>query len=225
MLKIFFEYMEEFILFYVDNLLIYSETEEEHLRHIKLVFQKFREAGLKLKLLKCSFFKSQIKYLGHLISHKGIKPLPDKVQAIVNLKPPENITQTKHILGLIAYYCQFFPVLSEIIRPINMITRKNIPHVWTSLCHNSLHCIKDFITSSPILRHPDPNLPYILYTDCSKYTWFRNKPWNYPMVPNKRWKSRYCSSQGLILKLRNGGLLSKRKIMLSMLASRKWYST
>ena len=104
MLKIFFEYMEEFVLFYVDDLLIYSKTEEGHLKHIKLVFQKFREAGLKLKLSKCSFFKLQIEYLGHLISHKGIKPLPDKVQAILNLRPPKNITQTKHILGLIAYY-------------------------------------------------------------------------------------------------------------------------
>ena len=57
------------------------------------------------------------------------------------------------------------------MRPINQITRKNTLHVWTSLCHNSLHCIKDFITSSPILRYPDPNLPYVLYTDSSKYTW------------------------------------------------------
>ena len=171
MLKIFFEYMEEFVLFYVDDLLIYSETAEDHLKHIKMVFQKFRESGLKLKLKKCAFFKSQIEYLGHLISSKGISPLPDKIQAIANLKRPNNITQTKHILGLVSYYRQFFPILSETVRPINRITRKSVPHEWTYACENSLKCIQDFITREPILKYPDPNLPYILYTDSSKYTW------------------------------------------------------
>ena len=171
MLKIFFEYMEEFVLFYVDDLLIYSETAEDHLKHIKMVFQKFRESGLKLKLKKCAFFKSQIEYLGHLISSKGISPLPDKIQAITNLKRPNNITQTKHILGLVSYYRQFFPILSETVRPINRITHKSVPHEWTYACENSLKCIQDFITREPMLKYPDPNLPYILYTDSSKYTW------------------------------------------------------
>ena len=77
--------MEKFILFYVDDLLIYSKTEEENLEHIRFIFQKFREAGLKLKLSKYSLFKTQIEYLGHLISHMGMEPLPDKIQAILNL--------------------------------------------------------------------------------------------------------------------------------------------
>ena len=128
MLKIFFEYMEDFMLFYVDDLLIYSEMAEEHLKHLKMVFQKFQESGLKLKLSKCTFFKSQIKYLGHLISSKGISLMPNKIQAIANLKRPCNITQTKHILGLVSYYRQFLPILSETVRPINRITHKSVPH-------------------------------------------------------------------------------------------------
>ena len=171
MLKIFFKYMEDFVLFYVDDLLIYSEMAEEHLKHLKMVFQKFQESGLKLKLSKCAFFKSQIKYLGHLISSKGISLLPDKIQAIANLKRPRNITQTKHILGMVSCYRQFFPILTETVRPINRITHKSVPHEWTYTCENSLKCIQEFITTKPVLRYPDPNLPYILYTDSSKYTW------------------------------------------------------
>ena len=72
---------------------------------------------------------------------------------------------------MVLYYRQFFPILSETVRPINRITHKSVPHEWTYACENSLKCIQDFITTEPILRYPDPNLPYILYTDSSKYTW------------------------------------------------------
>ena len=72
---------------------------------------------------------------------------------------------------MVLYYRQFFPILSETVRPINRITRKSVPHEWTYTCEKSLKCIQDFITTEPILKYPDPNLPYILYTDSSKYTW------------------------------------------------------
>ena len=81
--KIFFPYMDKFVILYVDNLLIFSMTEEEHLEHLRLVFEKFCQSGLELKFKKCTLFKSQLKYLGHLITTEGIKPLQDKVDAIL----------------------------------------------------------------------------------------------------------------------------------------------
>ena len=72
MFKLFFKYLDEFLVFWMDDLLIYSQTEEEHLKHLQLVFEKFREAGIKIKMSKCEFFKNKIEYLGHLVSGQGI---------------------------------------------------------------------------------------------------------------------------------------------------------
>ena len=104
MLKIFFPYVDKFAIFYVDNLLIFSMTEEEHLEHLRLVFEKFCQSGLKLKFKKCALFKSQLDYLGHLITTEGVKPLQDKVDAILTLQPASTVTEVKHIIGIANYY-------------------------------------------------------------------------------------------------------------------------
>ena len=75
MFKLFFQYLAEFLVFWMDDLLIYIQTEEEHLKHLELVFEKFREASIKLKMSKCEFFKKEIEYLGHLVSGQGISPM------------------------------------------------------------------------------------------------------------------------------------------------------
>ena len=217
------------MLFYVDDLLIYSEMAEEHLKHLELVFQKFWESGLKLKLSECTFFKSQIEYLGHLISSKGISPLPDKIQAIANLKRPRNITQKKHILGMVSYYRQFFPILSETVRPINRITHKSVPHEWTYTHENSLKCIQDFITTEPILKYLDPNLPYILYTDSSKYTWsgilMQKQMVDLPDSSQQEIEVQITNSLALLQNHKKNGQLSRKKHTPSMPASRKWFFT
>ena len=127
MLKIFFPYMDKFVIFYVDDLLIFSRTEEEHLEHLRLVFEKFCQSGLKFKFKKCALFKSQLEYLGHLITTEGIKPLQDKVDAILRLQPASMVTEVKHVIGIANYYKKFLPLLSEVIRPLHHIMRKNVP--------------------------------------------------------------------------------------------------
>ena len=171
MLKIFFLYMDNFMIFYVDDLLIYSITEQEHLEHLRLVFEKLRQSGLKLKFKKCALFKSQIEYLGHLITTEGIKPLTDKIDTILRLQPATTVTEVKHIIGITNYYKKFLPLLSKLIRPLHQLTRKNVPFEWTTDCQNSLDCLKHTITSAPILIYPEPTKLYMLYTDSSKYTW------------------------------------------------------
>ena len=116
-------------------------------------------------------FKSQIEYLGHLITTEGIKSLTDKIDAILRLQTATTVTEVKHIIGIANYYKKFLPLLSELIRPLHQLTRKNIPFEWTTDCQNSLDCLKHTITSAPILIYPEPTKPYILYTDSSKYTW------------------------------------------------------
>ena len=109
MLKIFFPCLGRFVIFYVDDLLILSTTEEEHLKHLRLVFKKFHQSGLKLKFKKCALFKSQLEYLGHLKTTEGIKPLQDKVSTILRLQPASMVTEVKHIIGIANYYKKFLP--------------------------------------------------------------------------------------------------------------------
>ena len=145
--------------------------EEEHLKHLRLVFKKFCLSGLKLKFKKCALFKSQLEYLGHLITMKGIKPLQDKVDAILRLQPASTVTEIKHIIGIANYYKKFLPLLSKFIRPLHHLTRKNILFEWTTDCQNSLDCLKHTIVSAPVLIYPEPSKLYILHTDSRKYTW------------------------------------------------------
>ena len=134
------------------------------------MFKKFQQSGLKLKFKKCTLLKSQLEYLGHFITTDGIKPLQDKVGAILRLQPANTVTEVKHIIGISNYFKKFLPLLSEVIRPLHCLTRKNVPFEWTTDCQNSLDCLKHMIVSALILIYPEPSKPYILYTD-SKYTW------------------------------------------------------
>ena len=125
---------------------------------MRQLFQRLREADLKLNREKCNFFKSHIQYLGHLISGEGIKPLPEKLESIKEMPPKE----VKQFLGLIGYYRKFVPRFANVARPLTNLTRLDQPFEWSDKCQASFE---------PILRFPDPNKPYTLYTDASKYAW------------------------------------------------------
>ena len=97
----------DFAMAYLDDIIIFSKNEAEHLKHIEIIFQKLKETGLKLKESKCDFFKKEIHYLGHLISDKGIYPLPEKLDTIQNLPKLRNPKEIKQFLGLSTYYRKF----------------------------------------------------------------------------------------------------------------------
>ena len=160
-----------FAMGYLDDIIIFSKTEEEHLQHLEEIFEHLRKAGLKLKLQKCSFFKKHIQYLGHLISDEGIQPLPEKLESIAKMPVPQNVKQVKQFLGFVGYYRKFVPCFSDIARPLTQLTRKNEGFNWTTECDKCFHMLKDYLQEAPILRYPDPTANYILYTDASKYTY------------------------------------------------------
>ena len=107
---------------YLDDIIIFSKTKEEHLQNLEEIFECLRKAGLKLKLQKCSFFKKHIQYLGHLISDEGIQPLPEKLESIAKMPVPQNVKQVKQILGLIGFYRKFVPCFSHIARLLTQLT-------------------------------------------------------------------------------------------------------
>ena len=130
-----------------------------------------READLKLKASKCNFLKAHVQYLGHLISGKGIEPVPEKLESIKNMPSPTTPKEIKQFLGLIGYYRKFIPKFSDVARPLTNLTKKDIQFEWTPECQLTFQLLKDLLLTEPILKYPDPNKPYVLYTDASKYAW------------------------------------------------------
>ena len=152
----------------MDDLLICSQTEEEHLNQLELAFEKFIKAGIKLKMSKCEFFKNKIEYLGHLVSGHEISPKRQKLKAIIDLALITNIAKASHMIGLMGYCKKFFPVFSDMIRPLNELTKKNVPLRWTEQCQKSLDYLKQVITMNPILVYPDKQ--YYLFMDSSRHS-------------------------------------------------------
>ena len=114
----------DFAMGYLDDINIFSKTEEEHLDHLTQVFERLKRAGLKLKLQKCSFFKKHIQYLGHLISDEGIQPLPEKLASIRNISVPTTPKEVKQFLGLVGYYRKFIPRFSDISRVLTQLNQE-----------------------------------------------------------------------------------------------------
>ena len=138
---------------------------------MRIFFQRLREADLKLKDSKCNYFKTHVQYLGHLVSGKGIKPLPEKLESIKKMPAPTTPKEIKQFLGLLGYYSKFIPRCADIARPMTDLTQQDVPFEWTIQCQASFEMLKEALIISQILKYPDPNKAYTLFTDASKYAW------------------------------------------------------
>ena len=161
----------EFVMEYLDDIIVFSQNEEEHLKYIEIIFQKLRAAGLKLKEYKCDFFKREIHYLEHLISVDRIQPLPKKFGSIHNMLKPRSPKEIKQFLGLTGYYGKFIPRFSDVARPLIKLVAHDCEFNWSNQCDISFQMLKDALCSAPILKNPDTSKPYTTYTDASKYSW------------------------------------------------------
>ena len=126
--------LNHFTFTYLDDVLIFSKSCEEHLQHLTAVIHKFKAAGLKIKLSKCQFFKTQLHYLGHKISAGGLEPLPEKLKVIKNLAPAKNVDEAHQILGLLGYYRSFTPGFADITAPITNLLKKKHPFCLVKQC-------------------------------------------------------------------------------------------
>ena len=141
------------------------------MEHLEVVFSCLWEAGLKMKRSKCDFFKSEIHYLGHLISPEGISPLPNKLDSIKHMPVPNSTKEIKQFLGLTGYYRKFVPRFADISRPLTTLTKRYAKFEWTSACQKSFELLKEALCGEPVLKYADTSKPYTLYTDASKYGW------------------------------------------------------
>ena len=159
--------LSHFAIAYLDDIIIFSRTEEEHLQHLEIIFQRLHEAGLKLKWSKCSFIKLHIEYLGHLILENRV----DKLFAIKEVHASRSPKEIKQFLRLVGYYRKFIPQFSDVAKPLMRLTRHDTLFQWCTKCEFAFQSLKNTLCTKPILKFPDPQKPYVLYTDASKYMW------------------------------------------------------
>ena len=161
----------KFTMKYLDDIIIFSQDELQHLEHLEIVFSHLWEAGLKMKCSKCNFFKSEIHYLGHLISPKGISSLPNKLDSIKHMPALKSMKEIKQFLGLTGYYRKFVPRYADISRLLTTLTKKDAKFEWTSACQKSFELLKETLCGESVLKYTDTSKPYTLYTDASKFGW------------------------------------------------------
>ena len=159
----------QFAIAYLDDIIIFSKTFEEHVSHIEAVFSRLRDAGLKLKMSKCEFLKREVSYLGHLISANGTRPDPEKVAAIQKLTPPTTVKGVRSFLGVSGFYRKFVQNYAKIAKPLTELTKKNRRFEWTEECQDAFDTLRAALMEAPILAYPDISKPYKLYTDASNY--------------------------------------------------------
>ena len=140
-----------FAMAYLDDIIIYSSTPEEHLEHIRTVFEKLRDAKLSMKLSKCHFFTKEIQYLGHILGKEGIKPVPAKTEAIRIMHPPVNPKQVHAFLGLVGYYRKFIRNFVKIAKPLTMLTQMDVKFEWKEIHQDAFTKLKEAIIQEPIL--------------------------------------------------------------------------
>ena len=150
---------------YLNDVLVFSKTPEEHLAHLQQVMDRLREHNLKIKLPQCQLMKEETKYLGFIINKRGIKPDLDKVEVIRAMPEPKNVREVRGFIGAIGYYRRFIPVFSRLMGPMIALTKKYARFKWTEDCRRAFDCRKEQLTAIPLLAYPDLGRPMILYTD------------------------------------------------------------
>ena len=132
--SVFNKYLDKFVLFFLDDILIYSKNEEEHEQHLRLTLRLLREHKLYAKLRKCDFYKDKIPYLGHIISEEEISMDPKKIEAIMNWPTPRNVTDVISFMRLVGYYRRFIEGFSKVSHSITSLQKKGIKFEWTPKC-------------------------------------------------------------------------------------------
>jgi hypothetical protein len=165
--KVFMEYLDKFVVMFIDDILVYSRSKEEHKEHLHLALQKLREHRLYAKLSKCEFWTKQVAFLGHVISKRGISVDPSKVQDVLSWNAPMSVDDIQSFLGLARYYRRFTKGFLKISKPMTELFEKDNKLKWTSTCKASSRELKKRQTTAPILVMPNMEKLFSIYCDVS----------------------------------------------------------
>jgi hypothetical protein len=167
--EIFFDYLDLFCVIYLDDILIYSESEEQHIEHVSKVFQRLQDNLLYVKLEKCAFSVSSVDFLGYIISDSGIGVDPKKIESISSWPVPNSIKALQSFLGFANFYRMFLPHYSKTVGPMLQLLKKDQKFQWNKECQTSFDKLKSEFSTAPILRHADTSKPFIVEADASDF--------------------------------------------------------
>ena len=165
--RVFRPYVDQFVVVFIDDILVYSKDRESHDTHLRVVLEILRKEQLYAKLSKCEFWLTEVSFLGHIVSKEGIRVDPKKIEVVVEWKPPRNVTEVRSFLGLAGYYRRFVKGFSMIAAPMTRLLQKNVKYEWSEKCQGSFEKLKAFLTEAPVLTQPTCGKEYVIYSDAS----------------------------------------------------------
>jgi hypothetical protein len=158
--SVFMPELDKFVVVFIDDIFIYSNYEEEHAKHLRIVLTRLKEHQLYAKFSKCAFWLEEIQFLGHLLSADGIAVDPSKVKDILEWKPPTTVHQVRSFLGLAGYYRRFIPDFSKIVKPITSLLKNDAKFNWYLRCNEAFEQLKVLLTTTPVLVQRDIEKPF-----------------------------------------------------------------
>ncbi|GBG59767.1 hypothetical protein CBR_g54870 [Chara braunii] len=161
--------LNRFVVVYLDDILIFSKSMEEHVKHLEEVLQVLKEAHLHLNLEKSEFGRDSVIYLGHRLSANGLEPEATKGEVIRKWPQLANVSELRSFLGLASYYRKFVPKFYVIAHPLSRLTSKNVAYAWCEKCETAFQALKEALVSRFVLSIADPNLTFVVTTDASQF--------------------------------------------------------
>ncbi|GBG63467.1 hypothetical protein CBR_g38085 [Chara braunii] len=162
-------WLDRFVVVYLDDILVFSRTLEEHQGHLRQVLEKLREANFKINAKKCDWAKTQVLYLGHVLDGDGVKPEDSKIAAIRDWSTRRTLTELRSFLGLANYYRKLVRNFSTIAAPLRILLRKETIWKWDKDCTSAMKKLKQALIEYPVLKVANPSLPFVVTTDASQY--------------------------------------------------------
>jgi hypothetical protein len=141
--KVFIEYLDQFVVVFIDDILVYSQNKEAHEDHLRLVLQKLRDNQLYVKFSKCELWLREVAFLGHIITNEGIKVDPGKISEILNWKQPTDVSKIRSFVGLVGYYRRFIEGFSKIVKPLTSLLEKGKEFKWDEACQKCFEELKE----------------------------------------------------------------------------------
>jgi hypothetical protein len=167
---IFREWLDDFVVVYIDDILIYSSSMEEHAEHLRKVFQKLRENKLYAKLEKCEFGVTEVDFLGHRITREGLMMDNHKVKAILDWEPPKSVPALRSFLGLASYYHKFIKNFAKIAAPLtNLLKKSAVTYDWDEAGDEAFEALKGILVKVPVLKLPDFDKDFEIHSDASDF--------------------------------------------------------
>ena len=164
---VFRPYVDQFVVVFIDDILVYSKDQENHDTHLRVVLETLRKEQLYAKLSKYEFWLNEVSFLGHIVSKEGIRVDPKKIEVVVEWKPPRNVREVHSFLGLAGYYKRFVKGFSMTAALMTRLLKKNVKYEWSEKCQRNFDKLKSFLTEAPVLTQPTYGKEYVIFSYAS----------------------------------------------------------